>query len=111
MFWRIGLMSKRNLFEELSLALSEAREHDQGKISLKTHQFEKPKRLSISPTEIVSIRERFNLSRDVFANYIHTSSRTLENWEQGHSLPNNQAVTLLRLVGQHPEILNYIAKL
>ena len=104
-------MSKRNLFDELSLALSEAREHDQGKLSLKTHEFDKPKKLSISPKELVNIRERVNLSRDVFANYIHTSSRTIANWEQGHSLPNNQAVTLLRLVGQHPEILNYIAKL
>jgi len=104
-------MSKRNLFNELSSALSEAREHDQGKRSLKTHQFEKPNKLSISPNEIVSIRERFNLSRAVFANYFHTSNRTLENWERGHSVPNNQAVTLLRLVEQHPEILSYIAEL
>jgi putative transcriptional regulator len=104
-------MSKRNLFDELSSALSEAREHDQGKIKLKTHKFETPKKLSISPDEIVSIRERFNMSRGVFANYFHTSNTTLENWEQGHSVPNNQAVTLFRLIEQHPEILNYIAEL
>jgi putative transcriptional regulator len=104
-------MSKRNLFDELSSALSEAREHDQGKLNLKTYQFDKPNKLSISPNEIVSIRERFNMSRGVFANYFHTSNNTLENWEQGHSVPNSQAVTLLRLVEQHPEILNYIAEL
>jgi putative transcriptional regulator len=61
-------MNKRNLFDELSSALHEAREHDRGKLNLKTHQFEKPNKLSISPNEIVSIREHFNLSRDVFAN-------------------------------------------
>jgi DNA-binding transcriptional regulator YiaG len=28
------------------------------------------------------------MSRGVFASLLHTSSRTLENWEQGRSAPN-----------------------
>jgi putative transcriptional regulator len=104
-------MSNRNLFEELSSALVEAKEHSEGKLTLKTHQISDVSEISISPDEIVSIRERFNMSRGVFARLLHTSSRTLENWEQGRSAPNGQAVTLLRLVQRHPETLTHIAEL
>lgn len=88
-------MSKRDLFAELSSALVEAKEHSEGKLTLKTHQINDVSELTISPDEIVNIREQFNMSRGVFASLLHTSSRTLENWEQGRSAPNGQAVTLL----------------
>jgi putative transcriptional regulator len=55
--------------------------------------------------------KKFNMSRGVFANYLHTSVRTLENWEQGRSAPNGQAITLLKLVQSHPETLSHIAAL
>jgi putative transcriptional regulator len=67
--------------------------------------------LEISPVEIIGIRKQFNLSRGVFAQLLHTSSRTLENWEQGRGSPNGQAVTLLKLVQRHPETLTQIAEL
>jgi len=104
-------MSKRNLYDELQSALSEAKMHDEGRLTLKTHQVERPVELSITPNEIKSIRDKFNMSRQVFARYLHTSSRTLENWEQGRSRPNEQAITLLYLVKDHPETLSYIAQL
>ncbi|MFC3853207.1 helix-turn-helix domain-containing protein [Salinispirillum marinum] len=104
-------MSKRDLFAELSSALVEAKEHSEGKLTLKTHQINDVSELTISPDEIVNIREQFNMSRGVFASLLHTSSRTLENWEQGRSAPNGQAVTLLRLVKQYPETLTHIAEL
>ncbi len=104
-------MSKRNLFSELSTALSEAKQHDEGKLTLKNHKVEVPTHLVISPDEIKEIRQRYNMSRLIFARYLHTSSRTLENWEQGRSKPNEQAVTLLYLVQKHPETLSHIADL
>lgn len=104
-------MSSRDLFAELSAALVEARAHSEGKLTLKTHQLNEIGELDISPDEIVSIREQFNMSRGVFARLLHTSSRTLESWEQGRSAPNGQAVTLLKLVQRHPETLSYIAEL
>ncbi|MEL0628022.1 helix-turn-helix domain-containing protein [Psychromonas aquatilis] len=104
-------MSNRDLFTELSSALIEAKEHSEGKLTLKTHQINDVSELDISPNEIIHIRESFNMSRGVFANVLHTSSRTLENWEQGRSVPNGQAVTLLRLVQRHPETLKHIAEL
>lgn len=104
-------MSSRDLFSELSSALSEAKAHSEGKLTLKTHQFETMPSLNISPQEIVNIREQFNMSRGVFARLLHTSSRTLENWEQGRSAPNGQAITLLKLVQRHPETLERISEL
>ncbi|WP_409438996.1 helix-turn-helix domain-containing protein [Psychromonas sp. GE-S-Ul-11] len=104
-------MSNRDLFKELNSALVEAKEHSEGKLTLKTHQVSDVSELDISPNEIVGIRESFNMSRGVFANVLHTSSRTLENWEQGRSIPNGQAVTLLKLVQRHPETLKHIAEL
>ncbi len=104
-------MSKRNLFTELSTALTDAKLHSENKLTLKTHVLKTPHDLSISPDEIVTLREDFNMSRGVFATYLHTSPRTLENWEQGRSKPNEQAVTLLKLVKSHPETLNHIAAL
>lgn len=104
-------MSNRDLFAELSSALVEAKEHSEGKLTLKTHRLTDISELNISPDEIVSIREQFNMSRGVFARLIHTSARTLENWEQGRSAPNGQAITLLKLVQRHPETLSYLAEL
>ncbi|NQZ07376.1 MAG: transcriptional regulator [Algicola sp.] len=104
-------MSKRDLFSELSTALSEAKQHSEGKLTLRTHEVDTSGQFDISPDEIVTIREAFNMSRGVFAKYLRTSSRTLENWEQGRSVPNGQAITLLRLVQTHPETLGYIAAL
>jgi len=104
-------MSNRNLFEELNSALGEAKAHSEGKLTLKTHQVNDVSELNITPSEIVSIREEFNMSRGVFARLLHTSARTLEKWEQGRSVPNGQAITLLKLVKRHPETLNQIAEL
>lgn len=104
-------MSSRDLFAELSASLVEAKEHAEGKMTLRTHQVNDVSELDISPSEIVHIREQFNMSRGVFARFLHTSARTLENWEQGRSAPNGQAITLLKLVQRHPETLAHIAEL
>jgi putative transcriptional regulator len=104
-------MSKRNIFSELSTALNETKQHDQGKLTLKTHKIDIPTALTITPDEIKAIRQNYKMSRQVFARYLHTSSRTLENWEQGKSKPNEQAITILHLVKKYPETLVNIAGL
>ncbi len=45
-------MSTRDLFTELKSALSDARQHDQGTLTLKTHHVRIPEELSITPNEI-----------------------------------------------------------
>ncbi len=104
-------MSKRNLYKELQFALSDAKKHDEGKLTLKTHKVNHPVELTITPREIRETRTRHTMSRQIFAKYMHISNRTLENWEQGRSRPNEQAITLLHLVKNHPETLSHIAAL
>lgn len=98
-------MNKRNLFEELKQGLQEAREHDQGKLTLRSYEIEKND-MEITATEIRAIREQFNMSRAVFASCLHISLRTLEKWEQGLSKPNAQAITLLKLTAKYPDTLD-----
>ncbi|WNC70791.1 transcriptional regulator [Thalassotalea psychrophila] len=104
-------MSKRNLFSELNEAVTEAHNYDKGKVTLKTHSIKESAAIDLSPVEILNIREQFNMSRGVFSRYLRTSTRTLENWEQGRCKPNEQAITLLKLIKAHPETLSYIAEL
>ena len=60
---------------------------------------------TISAEEVIIARERMHLSRPVFARYLRTNPRTLENWEQGRAKPNAQAVLLIRMVAQYPDML------
>ena len=70
-----------------------------------------PKLRELSSGELVEIRQQLNMSRPVFAMYLRTKPRTLENWEQGRAKPNAQATTLIRLVQQYPETLAQLAAL
>src|SRR5581483_4405919 len=71
---------KRDLFAELSegmVALAEARK---GKRTLRTHTVEFKPAPEVTPEELVRVRERLRLSRALFAVYLRTNVRTLENW-------------------------------
>jgi len=98
-------MANRNLFEELQSGLKDARDFEQGKITLKTTTLKAPTKLSLNSSEIRAIREKYNMSRAVFAHYLHISTRTLEKWEQGTSKPNEQASTLLALTSKYPDMI------
>src|SRR5579863_1844239 len=94
---------KRRLFAELSegiVALTEAR---QGKRTLRTHTVEYKPAPKITPQEVVRVREHLHISRAVFAVYLRTNVRTLENWEQGRAKPNAQAALLINLVKRYPD--------
>jgi putative transcriptional regulator len=104
-----GRAPKRDLFAELSggmIALAEARE---GKRTLRTHaaKFKAPPKLT--PTELVRVRQRLKLSRTLFAAYLRTNARTLENWEQGRAKPNAQAALLINLVKRFPDTVQRLA--
>ena len=100
---------KRNLFNELKegfTALDSARE---GKITLRQHAVEKKPAPSITPEELLSLREKLHLSRTVFARYLRTNERTLENWEQGRARPNAQAAILIRMVERYPDTVERLS--
>jgi len=97
-------MSKRNLFEELKIGLEDAKVYEQGKLTLKTTSVTSKECKMLTADEIRSIREKYNMSRALFANFLHISPRTLEKWELGTSRPNEQASTLLALTDKYPDM-------
>lgn len=104
-------MSKRNLFEELMQGLEEIQLHQQGKITLRTETLSQPEPITITADEVKAIRERLNLSQAVFARKLRTSVRTYQGWEQGKTKPNPQAVLLLKMVEQSPQVFERLASI
>jgi putative transcriptional regulator len=103
-------MSKRNLFSELQEGFEALAQQRAGKKTLRTHKVESQATLNISAEELVALRERLNVSRPVFASYLRTNPRTLENWEQGRAKPNAQATLLIRLVEKFPDTFDKLAE-
>ncbi len=102
---------RRALFAELSegmTALAEARE---GKRTLRTHAVEFKPVPDISARGLVRVREHLKLSRALFATYLRTNVRTLENWEQGRAKPNAQATLLIHLVRRFPDTVERLASI
>lgn len=104
-------MSKRNLFEELKEGIEEIKSNRQGKITLRTYNAKLRPLPKITATSIRNIRRKLHLSRNVFAMRLRVSSRTLEKWEQGKTVPNSQAVALLLMVNKYPETLDHLANI
>ncbi|MDH2998962.1 transcriptional regulator [Pasteurellaceae bacterium LFhippo2] len=99
------------LYDDLLEGLQAMEEHLQGKRTLRTEVVAKQEPITIEPEEVKLIREKLNLSQAVFASRLRTSLRTYQKWEQGKTKPNAQAVLLLRMVEQSPQIFNRIATL
>jgi putative transcriptional regulator len=100
---------KRNLFDELKEGFNALQDVREKKITLRTHVVEKKPSPEITPEELCSLREKLHLSRGVFARYLRTNERTLENWEQGRSKPNAQAAILIRLVEHYPDTVERLS--
>src|SRR5260370_41727585 len=88
------------------VGLAESRE---GKRALRTHGVEFKPAPTITPKELIQIRESLNMSRALFAVYLRTKVRTLENWEQGRAKPNAQAALLINLVTRFPDTMQRLA--
>lgn len=102
---------KRNLFDELSEGFEALAEQRQGKLTLRTHEVEIKPVPEVGAAELVALRERLHLSRAVFARYLRTNPRTLENWEQGRAKPNAQAALLISLVARYPDTLERLGRI
>jgi putative transcriptional regulator len=99
------------LFNELTEGFDALAAHREGKRTLRTHTVKVRPTLKVSASELAKLRERMNLSRAVFARYLRTNVRTLENWEQGRASPNAQAVLLIRLVQRYPDTVERLAQI
>lgn len=102
---------KREIFSELVEGFDALANERQGKVTLRTHKVQLKNLEPLTAEEVVAVRQQLNLSRSVFAMYLRTNTRTLENWEQGRARPNAQAATLIRLVARFPETVAQLAAL
>ena len=100
---------KRDLFAELSEGMKALAQSREGKRTLRTHTVEIKPAPEVSPRELVRVRESLNLSQALFAVYLRTNVRTLENWEQGRAKPNAQAALLINLVKRYPDTVQRLA--
>ena len=102
-------MKKRNLFTELSEGFEALASERAGKRTLRTHEVSIQPPVVINAGELLALRESLHLSRPVFARYLRTNPRTLENWEQGRARPNAQAALLIKLVERYPDTVERLA--
>ena len=100
---------KRNLFEELREGMTALAEARQGKRTLRTHAVKLKPAPEVTARELVRVRQHLKLSRALFAGYLRTNVRTLENWEQGRAKPNAQAALLINLVKRFPDTVERLA--
>jgi putative transcriptional regulator len=104
-------MSKRNLFNELMEGFDALEQDRTGKLTLKQVPVEYQPAPKMTAQEVLQLRQKLNVSQQVFARRLRTEVRTIANWEQGVSIPNAQASILLRLVEKYPKLLDEIAAL
>jgi len=102
---------KRDLFGELMEGLDALAEQREGKRTLRTHTVKLKPAPKISPRELAKLRKEMNLSRGLFAGYLRTNVRTIENWEQGRAKPNAQAALLIRMVQRYPDTVRRLAEI
>jgi len=103
--------ARRSLFSELSEGVKALADARQGKRTLRTHAVEYKPAPDITPQELVRVRKNLRISRALFAAYLRTNVRTLENWEQGRAKPNAQAALLINLVKRYPDTVQRLASI
>ncbi|HXU42377.1 MAG TPA: transcriptional regulator [Burkholderiales bacterium] len=83
----------------------------QAKRTLRTHAMEFKPAPKVTPKELMRVRQDLRISRALFAGYLRTNVRTLENWEQGRATPNAQAALLINLVRRFPDTVERLAEI
>lgn len=108
---KAGAKAKRDLFAEISEGFTALAEARNGKQTLRTHSVAFKSAPRLTPKQLVSLRKKLDVSRPIFAMYLRTNVRTLENWEQGRAKPNAQAALLIKLVSAYPDTVEKLAGL
>jgi putative transcriptional regulator len=101
--------SGRDLFAELTEGVEALADARQGKRTLRTHVVEYKPAPKVTPQELIRVRKGLKISQALFAAYLRTNVRTLENWEQGRAKPNAQAALLINLVKRYPDTVKRLA--
>src|SRR5450432_2650444 len=102
---------KRSIFAELMEGVDAMKSHRVGKMTLRTHIVPVPESKESPGAEFfVAVRERFNVSRPVWARMLRVSPRTVEKWEQGGQV-SPLAATFVELVTQYPDTIERLQTL
>ncbi len=103
--------TKRNLFAELMEGVDTMKAHRESKVTLRTHTVA-PAEIKASPGAefFVAAREKFNVSRAVWASMLRVSPRTVEKWEQGGQV-SPLAATFVELVTRYPDTIERLQTL
>jgi putative transcriptional regulator len=76
--------------------LQSIREMKSGKIARATQ---------VTPNQVAAARLKTGLSQAQFAQALHISPRTLQEWEQGRRNPSGAAQALIQIAFRHPEVI------
>jgi len=99
---------KRNIFAELMEGVEAMRAHREGKVTLRTYTFPAVHMKAQADSKFfIAARNKFNVSRAVWAKMLHVSPRTVEKWEQGGQI-STLAATLVDLVSRYPDTIERI---
>lgn len=82
------MKKKRDLSSELNEGFVAPVDRRVDKHTLRMHTVKVKAAPTLLAEELVALREHMNLSRELFARYLRTNVRTLENWERGRASPN-----------------------
>jgi putative transcriptional regulator len=104
-------MKKRDLFAELSEGMTALKKERDGKLTLKKYKVISKPAPEVTVDELTSLRKKLGLSRPVFADFIRTNPRTVENWEQGRAKPNAQAALIIKLISKYPQTFKMLASI
>jgi putative transcriptional regulator len=108
---RRNAAGKRNIFAELMEGVDSMGAHRTGKVTLRTHSLPKAEVKESPGAEFfVAAREKFNVSRAVWANMLRVSPRTVEKWEQGGQV-SPLAATFVELVSRYPDTIDRLQTL
>ena len=85
-------MKQRDIGAEIIAGLKEMRDNPS---SLERYRF--------ATTDVKTVRERFGMTQNQFAEFLMISVRTLQKWEQGERNPDGAAHALLRIMEREPD--------
>lgn len=97
------------LFDELMQGAKDLEAHFKGEKELTAYTLSRQERLEATGEEVKTIRGSLHLSQIELAKRLKMSVRTLQNWEQGRTIPNAHSLMLLRMAQKSPQLFEQIA--
>jgi putative transcriptional regulator len=89
--------TKSTVGSDIIQSLKEIAAHKRGEIKLNTRQI-----WLVDEVDVKAVREKSGLSQSQFASHYGFNPRTLQEWEQGRSKPDNALRAYLTVIARNP---------